>query len=394
MGHNNAKAEKVEQKQVEAETSMPVGNFNDDYFTDYQKVLLRKTWVFLEEDAQEKGIRVFARIFYLCPSAKQLFPFRNKEGEELLRHPLFRGHGMRFMKAVGGTIHNIDTLDLIVMPNLIQLGKSHINFTGFTLDHLDVFVEAMDYVWAMELGKYYNAETRSTWQILFNLIVSKLAEGYNAALENKAPSVVANDHQSASGTTIPGYNQGLQLKQSEEVIVHQTSQHRVHKDILQSDQDADVNEVNQHAISQQASEKNVQQDTSSEATNVNDVHQSAVVVQQSKEHSLEQDILPTKQNIDVKKGAIVQTTNHATENCIKQEILSSNQYTVVEEGTSMQHTHATNENCVKQVTEQSKDEADDIHVCGAIPSSNEEDTTRSNTDNINTDYKQHVVTTL
>ena len=184
MGQQSSRGNRPNPAEAEQCTSIqsPVGNFDDNHFTENEKVILRGTWSVLEQDMNDTGARVFARIFTLSPEAKQLFPFKEVEGEELLRHPLFRGHGLRFMTAVGGTVNQLDALDLIVMPNLSQLGKTHTKFKGFTLDHLDVFVEAMDNVWAEELGEEYNIDTKEAWNKLFHLIVSNIADGFKEGI--------------------------------------------------------------------------------------------------------------------------------------------------------------------------------------------------------------------
>ena len=40
-----------------------------------------------------------------------------------MANTLFRCHGARFMRAVAAAVDNMDALDLVVVPNLVQLGR-------------------------------------------------------------------------------------------------------------------------------------------------------------------------------------------------------------------------------------------------------------------------------
>ncbi len=61
-----------------------------------QKVLIRNTWCHLETDMRNIGILVFLRIFDQSPKIKDLFPFRDSWGDDLLSHPMFRNHVYRY----------------------------------------------------------------------------------------------------------------------------------------------------------------------------------------------------------------------------------------------------------------------------------------------------------
>ena len=62
-----------------------------------QKVLLRKTWKYLEVDMNNIGKMVLLRIFERKPSIKDYFPFRKYKGERLLAHHTFINHSYRWV---------------------------------------------------------------------------------------------------------------------------------------------------------------------------------------------------------------------------------------------------------------------------------------------------------
>ena len=82
----------------------------DEYFSDNEKKILRKTWDILAKDKEKHGIAIFICIFEKMPVTKQLFPFRDVEHEELMSNVLFRSHAKRFMHAVESTIPHFDAL--------------------------------------------------------------------------------------------------------------------------------------------------------------------------------------------------------------------------------------------------------------------------------------------
>ena len=63
--------------------------------TENQKVDIKETWKFLESDIANHGIAIFLRIFDQNPKVKELFPFRDSWGDELLQHPMFINHANR-----------------------------------------------------------------------------------------------------------------------------------------------------------------------------------------------------------------------------------------------------------------------------------------------------------
>jgi len=161
------------------------GGDNDDFLTEDQKTLVRETWSLLADDLVSRGSMIFLYIFQKRPSAKELFPFRNVEGDALLRNAMFKGHGKRFMHAVETTVRNLDALDIILVPTLYQLGKRHAYITDIFLDYQVVFKEAIIATFEQELGSACTAEVREAWALLFDFIGNKLLEGYDVGMEER-----------------------------------------------------------------------------------------------------------------------------------------------------------------------------------------------------------------
>ena len=63
--------------------------------SNHQKAAIRETWKVLDQNMVNNGIAIFLRIFDRSPSVKQLFPFRDSWGDELLKHPMFINHARR-----------------------------------------------------------------------------------------------------------------------------------------------------------------------------------------------------------------------------------------------------------------------------------------------------------
>lgn len=130
-----------------------------EFLTDVEKSIILSDWGRLQQrdlDRQrEMGVRIFLRIFELAPGARNAFPgFRDvSDPSTLVNNATFRTHATRFMRVVAGVVDNLDDLDVIVLPNLIQLGKIHLGSAGDLLvrEHFDAFERAMTDVWAAEL---------------------------------------------------------------------------------------------------------------------------------------------------------------------------------------------------------------------------------------------------
>ncbi|KAI0237414.1 hypothetical protein LSAT2_012060 [Lamellibrachia satsuma] len=161
------------------------GGDSDDFLTEHQKTLVRDTWRLLSDDLVSRGSMIFLYIFKKRPSAKELFPFRDVEGDALLRNAMFKGHGKRFMHAVETTVMNLDALDVILVPTLYQLGKRHAYITDIFIDYQAVFKDAIIDTFEQELGPACTADVRQAWTLLFDFIGSKLLEGYDVGMRDR-----------------------------------------------------------------------------------------------------------------------------------------------------------------------------------------------------------------
>jgi len=139
----------------------------------------RDLWSLVSRDPYRIGARVFLRIFQLAPEARKLFRFNGMSETELVVNGLFRIHSSRFIRAIELAVNNLDALDLVVVSNLIQLGRQHARIVGFRVEYLDAFRSAMVDVWRAELGsEQFTAQTQKAWSTLFLLITNSVLEGY------------------------------------------------------------------------------------------------------------------------------------------------------------------------------------------------------------------------
>ena len=76
-------------------------------------------------------------------------------------------------------VNNLDTIDLVVVSNLIQLGRHHAMIAGFKVDYMDAFRTAIIDVWEAEIGrKRFAGPTQKAWSKLFRVISNSVLEGY------------------------------------------------------------------------------------------------------------------------------------------------------------------------------------------------------------------------
>ena len=179
------------------------GNGTQELLTADERAVLKSDWSRLTRvDHQDMGMRIFLRIFELEPSTKQTFrELCDLMGDELTSNTLFRCHGARFMRAVAAAVDNIDALDLVVTPNLIQLGRLHKTVDGLSWRHLEAFERAMAEVWAAELNlssSWSSSTSAIVWSKVFRLITSKVYEGFLLSSENSSVTAVKDDQQTVN----------------------------------------------------------------------------------------------------------------------------------------------------------------------------------------------------
>ena len=163
-------------------STQPKPTHDDGFLTAKEQDLVVQTWTVLSSDIIGNGVKVFIRINELEPQIVQAFPFRSLTGDALLKSPLFRGHASRFMKAVEVTMDNLGALEVIVIPNLIHLGRQHTRIRGFKVEYLQIFQTAMIDIWSIELGKQFKGDTRKGWVKIFNMITTNVLKGYEQGL--------------------------------------------------------------------------------------------------------------------------------------------------------------------------------------------------------------------
>lgn len=146
-------------------------------FTVVEKKIIRRTWKLLANDLTGRGSSVFLKIFLLNPHVKELFPFKQLDGETLIKSQLFRGHASRFMQAVGAVVDNIDNPAEALSPLLIELGQKHAHYSGFMPDYFNYYEDAMLEEWSEQLGNRLDDDAKEAWRKVFRFILLKLREG-------------------------------------------------------------------------------------------------------------------------------------------------------------------------------------------------------------------------
>lgn len=159
-------------------SSAPLSAPAHEFLSVAERSLVLSQWDQIAERLTETGIQVYLLIFQLAPDVKDTFVYRNLDGEELVQNTLFRCHARRFMRSVAMTIANLDDLDVIVSPNLIELGRKHRKVKGFRTEHLEAFEKAMIEVWSRQLVDGFTETSAGAWQKLFRMITERVREGY------------------------------------------------------------------------------------------------------------------------------------------------------------------------------------------------------------------------
>ena len=174
----------VSNTQHRSQRSESLANYME-YITEEEKKVIRKTWNKLSNDISGLGVQIFLRIFVLKPDLKQLFPFRNDKGDELVSDAIFRGHASRFVQAIGAAIDNMDELNNAMGPMLEDLGGQHIRYDGFKPEYWDIFIESVLGIWKKELRRRLTHKASDAWRVLFEFMISKMKEGYYQACQQE-----------------------------------------------------------------------------------------------------------------------------------------------------------------------------------------------------------------
>ena len=85
------------------------------------------------------------------------------------------------MQAVGTAVESIDDLETSMSGSLLNLGKKHVEFTGFKPVYFEEFYKAISKVWHEVLGPGYTKESAEAWCHVLVFILETLKKGYHLA---------------------------------------------------------------------------------------------------------------------------------------------------------------------------------------------------------------------
>ena len=149
--------------------------------SDGDKDIIKSQWGKLSCNLTENGISVFLNLFKQYPEIKELFRCEEVEDEYLEINSKFKGHAVRFMQKVDTAVENIDDLETYMSGPLLNLGKRHVEFTGFKPVYFEEFYKAISKVWMEVLEQGYTKESEDAWRHLFVFILETLKKGYHLA---------------------------------------------------------------------------------------------------------------------------------------------------------------------------------------------------------------------
>ena len=151
-------------------------DLNDD-----EKRIIQSTWDIMTKDLSENGLQIFLRIFETCPETKALFQVENVRLSELARNQVIKGHGTRFMNAIGAAVNCLNETN--GKPNKLRevlyvLGQQHKNYSGFKPEYFEVFYKALIWRWEFCIKEGFTSQVLDLWTRVFLYIMDGLKEGY------------------------------------------------------------------------------------------------------------------------------------------------------------------------------------------------------------------------
>ena len=60
-------------------------------------IMIEESWEIISEDISGIGVKIFLELFNVKPEAKNLFPFKDHNTEDLWSDINFRGHTVRYI---------------------------------------------------------------------------------------------------------------------------------------------------------------------------------------------------------------------------------------------------------------------------------------------------------
>ena len=153
----------------------------DVTLSDKDKDIIKTQWRQLSSNLTENGIAVFLNLFKQYPEIKEVFRCDEVEDKYLERNPKFKEHAIGFMQQVDMAVGSIDDLKTCMSGSLLNLGKRHVEFTGFKPVYFEEFYKAISKVWTEVLAQEYTKESEDAWRHLFVFILETLKKGYHLA---------------------------------------------------------------------------------------------------------------------------------------------------------------------------------------------------------------------
>lgn len=149
--------------------------------SDEEKDIIKSQWQILSANSTTNGIAVFVSLFKQYSEIKELFGCAEAEEEYLERNDKLREHAIRFMKAVGDAVESIDDLENAMSTSLLNLGKRHLELTGFKPIYFEEFYKAIASVWDNVLSSSYTPVSVEAWRHILVFILDNLKKGYHLA---------------------------------------------------------------------------------------------------------------------------------------------------------------------------------------------------------------------
>jgi hemoglobin-like flavoprotein len=129
-----------------------------EMITDYQKSLVKDSFVKLVEDPEAVATLFYLNLFQLDSRLK----------------PLFKGdmveQGRKLMQTISVVVNSIDNLENVA-PAVEALGKRHVDY-GVKQDHYDTVGSALLLTLEEVLGMAFTPEVRDAWAATYGLIAS------------------------------------------------------------------------------------------------------------------------------------------------------------------------------------------------------------------------------
>ncbi|XP_071079485.1 neuroglobin-like [Haliotis cracherodii] len=150
----------------------------DNYLSNEEVDLVRKSWKAIENDLDETGMIMFKRFFEQQQEMKKLFKrllSNSESGNFIFDDDRLRGHARIVMNSLGAAVDSLDDSSSL-SGMLVALGEKHAAY--------NVKGEMISFLWPairdafkVKLGDQFTQETELAWRHVFEYIKSNLSEG-------------------------------------------------------------------------------------------------------------------------------------------------------------------------------------------------------------------------